>query len=94
MNTHGSHWIRPAKRLAIYRRDAFLCAYCQHKVERGNWTLDHIIPRSQGGSNHETNLVTAHVKCNSARGNKLLSPSLYARFISIASVPFTIESAA
>ncbi len=32
-------------------------------------TLDHMQPRSMGGSNHETNLVTACISCNSRRAD-------------------------
>ena len=76
MNKHGSKWIRPAKRLAIYLRDNFRCAYCHKDLrncEPGDRGLDHIKCRSKGGSNSETNLVTSCRSCNSARGNKRFS---------------------
>ena len=68
-NRYGSKWIRPAKRQAIYERDGHRCVYC----ERSNHdsvimlTLDHVAPRSIGGGNEHTNLVTACRHCNSAR---------------------------
>jgi 5-methylcytosine-specific restriction endonuclease McrA len=63
-------WIREGKRLAIYNRDGRKCLCCNKalSVTTGEATLDHIIPRSAGGSNHETNLYTACGPCNSARG--------------------------
>jgi 5-methylcytosine-specific restriction endonuclease McrA len=64
----GSKWIRPAKRLAIYNRDGFCCAYCGAKAEEGIMlTLDHVVACELGGSNHETNLVTACLSCNSSK---------------------------
>jgi 5-methylcytosine-specific restriction endonuclease McrA len=70
MNKHGSKWIRPAKRRRIYERDGWQCCYCgvnmEHEVASKR-TLDHIIPRAHGGSNHENNLVTACITCNSSR---------------------------
>jgi len=70
-NHHGSKWIRPEKRLAIYLRDGMACAYCGRGIEEGDTspalTLDHITPRSRGGSNEATNLITACVRCNSKR---------------------------
>ena len=32
-------------------------------------TLDHVIPRSKGGSDDRSNLRTAHLWCNSLRGD-------------------------
>lgn len=66
-------------RYHIYDRDQWLCHLCGNKVE--TWrgvshpllaTLGHIVPRSLGGSDDESNLRTAHMGCNSKRGNKLL----------------------
>ena len=71
MNTHGSHWIRPQRRLAIYLRDGMACCWCGATVEDGEaLTLDHLRPTSRGGSNDSANLVTACKRCNSARDNR------------------------
>lgn len=65
----GMNWLRPVKRLACYLRDGLACAYCGEGIEEGaKLTLDHLTPHSQGGTNHETNLVTACHRCNSRRG--------------------------
>ncbi len=66
-------WIVPARRLAIYIRDGFACAYCGTDLKNAaprDVTLDHLLPRSLGGSNASGNLVTACRSCNSSRGNK------------------------
>jgi hypothetical protein len=63
-NTHGSKWIRPEKRLAIYARDGHACVYCGSE---DHLTLDHVIPRELGGGHEAENLVTACLHCNSAR---------------------------
>lgn len=63
-------WITRERRLAIYLRDNFTCVYCErdlHHVDAAVITLDHIVPRADGGSNHTTNLVTACHLCNSTR---------------------------
>ena len=44
-----------------------LCAYC--RCERAT-TLDHIKPRSKGGSNLRSNLVPACVECNHNKGSQ------------------------
>lgn len=68
----GMNWIRPGKRLAIYLRDGLACCYCGAAVEDEGTilTLDHLRPSSSGGSNSETNLVTACHRCNSSRGKR------------------------
>ena len=71
IKNHGENWIRQEKRLAIYMRDGIACVYCDSSVEEGvKLTLDHLKPYSKGGSNHESNLVTCCMKCNSSRGTR------------------------
>lgn len=51
----------------IFKRDSFRCAYCGKREEL---TLDHIVPRSQGGIDSWHNLVSACQKCNTYKGNR------------------------
>ena len=54
-------------RKRIFRRDGFECCYCgSHR----NLTVDHVIPKSRGGSNYWDNLVTSCGRCNSNKDNK------------------------
>lgn len=56
-----------ANRTRIYKRDNYECVYCgSHK----NLTLDHVIPKSKGGTNDWTNLVTSCIKCNLKKADK------------------------
>ncbi len=48
-----------------------LCAYCRCKRAT---TLDHIRPRSKGGSNFRSNLVPACVECNHSKGSQSWLP--------------------
>jgi hypothetical protein len=56
-------------RFNIYRRDNFKCLYCGSKE---NLTLDHVIPRSKGGTNNWNNLATCCNRCNVLKGDKSL----------------------
>ena len=71
----GGKWIRNDRRLAIYLRDGLACVYCGQSVEEDGivMTLDHLKPRSKGGKNEPTNLITACKTCNSSRGNRAVS---------------------
>jgi 5-methylcytosine-specific restriction endonuclease McrA len=60
---------RPSKAM-IYKRDNNSCQYCG---STRHLTIDHIIPKSKGGSEEWTNLVVACSKCNTKKGDKLLS---------------------
>lgn len=71
---YGKRWIRDEKRLALYLRDGLRCVYCGATLEGGAClSLDHLLPRSKGGSNDATNLVTACKMCNSIRGDRPLA---------------------
>ena len=53
------------RRAALMKRDKGICQICFAKIARaGEITIDHIIPRSMGGSNALTNLQLAHFRCN------------------------------
>ena len=70
---NGGKWIRAEKRLALHIRDGFACACCGRDLRNagpGEIALDHLLARSCGGNNDQTNLVTICRPCNSARGNK------------------------
>lgn len=45
------------------------CVHCGLVLYRRELTLDHIIPKSKGGSNKMENLVLACNPCNSERGS-------------------------
>lgn len=34
------------------------------------WNIDHIIPKSRGGSNKQSNLRAVHITCNRYKGNR------------------------
>lgn len=76
LNGKGSKWITPLRRLAIYLRDGFRCAYCDRDLTQlAAWqvTLDHLRPKCRGGEHHSTNLVAACTWCNSARQHQPLA---------------------
>lgn len=49
-------------------RDNWRCHICGKKVTRQNWSRDHLIPLSQGGSHTYQNIALCHRRCNSKRG--------------------------
>ena len=49
----------------IFKRDDYTCGYCG--ARGGKLECDHKHPVSKGGTNDETNLITACFKCNRAK---------------------------
>jgi 5-methylcytosine-specific restriction endonuclease McrA len=60
---------RKITRRAVFARDRWTCQYCGH--ERGNLTVDHVIPRSKGGASTWDNIVTCCAPCNRRKGDRL-----------------------
>lgn len=57
-----------------------ICHLCGH---RGADAVDHIVPKSRGGSEHRSNKAPAHhkrpcptcgLRCNMVKGNRLIPP--------------------
>ena len=54
----------------IFLRDENRCQYCGHKFPTHQLSLDHVIPRSQGGLTNWENIVCACLKCNVRKGGR------------------------
>lgn len=54
----------------IFARDNNQCQYCGRKFVTSELSLDHIIPRSQGGQSSWENIVCACVNCNVRKGGR------------------------
>jgi 5-methylcytosine-specific restriction endonuclease McrA len=58
----------PFSRKNILVRDSFVCQYCGREFPPGDLTIDHIIPKVQGGDNLWTNVVASCRSCNVRKG--------------------------
>ena len=56
-------------RRAVFARDRFRCQYCG---SQRHLTVDHVVPRSKGGSDGWENVVTSCAPCNLRKGDRLL----------------------
>lgn len=61
---HETRALTTKQRAAIIKRDGGRCLKCESTDEL---TVDHIVPRSQGGTNDFTNLQTLCAACNRAK---------------------------
>ena len=54
----------------IYARDSSRCQYCGRRFSTTELSLDHVVPRSQGGKTSWDNIVCCCVKCNVKKGGR------------------------
>ena len=54
----------------LYARDRNHCQYCGRKYPTSELSLDHVVPRSQGGGNTWSNIVCACLRCNVHKGGR------------------------
>jgi 5-methylcytosine-specific restriction endonuclease McrA len=66
------HQTRALSRKNILLRDRNTCQYCSVVLPSSELTLDHVIPRSRGGSSTWENLVACCHGCNRRKGNRML----------------------
>lgn len=74
--TGGGKWITQSRRHRLYERDDYICQICHEPTDPdashlSDWypSLDHIVPRSKGGTHEDDNLRTAHRYCNAVLGD-------------------------
>jgi 5-methylcytosine-specific restriction endonuclease McrA len=54
----------------IFKRDRMTCQYCGCRPRSEELTIDHVVPRSQGGKSTWENCVLACVKCNHTKADR------------------------
>lgn len=57
-------------RFNIFSRDNNTCQYCGEKFARHDLNLDHVVPRSQGGTSRWENIVCSCLPCNRRKGGR------------------------
>ena len=60
----------PLCRANIMARDNFQCQYCAKDLVSRDVTMDHVIPRSQGGKTSWENIVCCCAACNRKKGGR------------------------
>jgi 5-methylcytosine-specific restriction endonuclease McrA len=54
----------------VAKRDHHTCQYCGAQPGWEAITVDHVVPRSQGGGSNWTNCVAACIECNARKANR------------------------
>ncbi len=59
----------PFSRRNIYKRDRYTCQYCGSQPAIEDLTIDHVVPRAQGGVSTWENCVLACFECNRSKAD-------------------------
>lgn len=70
-------------RFDILARDGQRCRYCGRVAPETELEVDHIRPRSKGGSDDPENLVTTCRDCNRGKGDKIVPPPIGGEWTSL-----------
>lgn len=54
----------------LFARDRNQCQYCGRHFPTSDLSIDHVLPRAQGGGDTWENLVCACIKCNARKGGR------------------------
>lgn len=54
----------------VFKRDTMTCQYCGKQPGSEELTIDHVVPRAQGGQSTWTNCVLACIDCNSKKADR------------------------
>lgn len=71
INTKRQGPIIRFSRANLYARDEYRCQYCYKKFPEKELTLDHVLAVVRGGKKTWENIVTACIRCNQKKGDRL-----------------------
>lgn len=54
----------------VFKRDRFTCQYCAVQPGSEELTIDHVVPRAQGGTSTWMNCVLACIECNARKADR------------------------
>ena len=72
LNQHGLQILQKQTRRVntkIFQKTGGYCYYCGFQLKILTFTVDHVIPKSKGGSDRNENLVPACQLCNTTKSN-------------------------
>lgn len=65
----------------VYERDNYECHYCGCRCTKHNISLDHLLPRSRGGSDFPDNLVASCINCNERKKDMDYNEFFWATYV-------------
>jgi hypothetical protein len=77
MSSRNRRPLSLSARFAVLQRDNFTCRYCGGHPPDVRLEVDHRVPVCRGGTNAQSNLVTACFACNRGKHTKELRTTKY-----------------
>lgn len=71
---------KQSKKQKLSKEFGNCCFWCGKSMSIGKLTIEHLRPKSRGGSNSLENLRLACLTCNRSRGNSLFPPNITPNF--------------
>ena len=65
------------RRKEVWKKTNGLCAHCGRKVSERYKTIDHFIPKIEGGTNDMKNLIPLCKHCNTSKAFNIINPIDY-----------------
>lgn len=71
-STYTSRPLSGRERFKVLERDGFSCQYCGRRPPEATLHVDHVVPRSLGGTNDPSNLAAACRRCNLGKSASMI----------------------
>ena len=73
----------PVKKNTLLGKSNYRCAHCGKSLRLGDrdLTIEHIIPRSRGGTNAPWNLCVLCKRCNEEKGSRLVDVRVFYKYL-------------
>ena len=80
MNLLSRNSSKNERRRLIWAKTRGVCAHCGRKASSQSQTIDHFVPKSQGGTYDYRNLLPLCRECNRERGSNDIDPFKYYKY--------------
>lgn len=75
-----SRFDRNKRKRDVWEKTHGRCAHCGKYASGYDRTIDHVIPKSQGGTYDLRNLMPLCRECNWKRGSRIINPETFYRY--------------
>lgn len=77
----------------MLKKSKFRCCHCGKKLSIGdNFSVEHVIPISKGGSNNPDNTIALCQRCNLLKGNMIYNPEQFYKFLNKADLQILLDN--